>query len=180
MLEIYLQRQRDVSERYLPQKGERLLKMLNFEVGKIYDRRKNIHSRFGGQQQGGIATSTRIRVIFLFTGESGQTYGYKDGWGKDNVFLYTGEGQAGDMQFVRGNKAIRDDIPDGKDLLLFESLGKGKGYRYLGQFICNSWEYGIAPDLESQMRKIIIFHLVLPNGEVSLPTTQGHGASLSL
>lgn len=141
---------------------------LDFEVGKIYNRREQIHARFGGQQQGGISTSRHAPAIFLFTGESGEQYGYKDGWGNDNVFLYTGEGQTGDMQFVRGNKAIRDHIPDGKDLFLFESQGKARGYRYLGQFICSSWEYRIGPDLKGEMRKIIVFHLVSPNGEESL------------
>jgi 5-methylcytosine-specific restriction enzyme A len=143
---------------------------IDFEVGKIYDRRKDIHSRFGGQQQGGIATSSQIPAIFLFTGESGKQYGYEDDWGKDNVFLYTGEGQIGDMQFIRGNKAIRDHIPNGKDLLLFRSLGKSKGYRYVGEFICNSWEYQIRPDLQGQTRKAIVFHLVLPNADTALPS----------
>lgn len=62
---------------------------IDFEVGKIYDRRKDIHAKFGGQQQGGIATSSQVPVIFLFTGETGKQYGYEDDWGKDNVFLYT-------------------------------------------------------------------------------------------
>jgi 5-methylcytosine-specific restriction enzyme A len=144
---------------------------IDFEVGKIYDRRKDIHSRFGGQQQGGIATSSQTPVIFLFTGESGKQYGYEDDWGKDGVFLYTGEGQLGDMQFIRGNKAVRDHVPDGKDLLLFRSLGKSKGYRYLGEFTCNSWEYQIRPDLKGQMRKAIVFHLVLPSAD-ALPSME--------
>jgi 5-methylcytosine-specific restriction protein A len=70
-------------------------------------------------------------LIFLFTGESGEQYGYEDGWDDNGVFLYTGEGQEGDMEFVRGNRAIRDHALDGKDLHLFQALGKGEGYRYL-------------------------------------------------
>jgi 5-methylcytosine-specific restriction enzyme A len=74
----------------------------------------------------------------------------------------TGEGQIGDMEFVRGNKAIRDHVPNGKDLLLFEALGKGKGYRHLGQFICTTWEFRQGPDLQGNNRKVIVFHLVQP------------------
>jgi 5-methylcytosine-specific restriction enzyme A len=56
------------------------------------------------------------------------------------VYLYMGEGQVGDMEFRSGNKAIRDHAANGKDLLLFKALGKGQGYRFLGQFACASWE----------------------------------------
>ena len=108
----------------------------DYEIGHIYDRRRDIHGKFGGQRQGGISTPNQHPVIFLFTGASGETYGYKDGWGSAGTFEYTGEGQKGDMQFVRGNKAIRDHSHDGKDLLLFEQLPKRGGVRFAGAFLC--------------------------------------------
>jgi 5-methylcytosine-specific restriction protein A len=86
-----------------------------FELGKTYNRRADIHAKFGGQQQGGCSTPTDHPFIFLFTGKSGEQYGYEDGWDADGVFLFTGEGQLGDMEFVRGNRAIRDHAHDGKD-----------------------------------------------------------------
>src|SRR5437868_2905375 len=89
----------------------------SFERGRVYNRRKEIHQKFGGQQQGGIATPNGAS-IFLFTGSQGTSYGYSDGTLTDGTFEYTGEGQTGDMKFVRGNKAIRDHSRDGKDLLL--------------------------------------------------------------
>jgi 5-methylcytosine-specific restriction enzyme A len=98
--------------------------------------------------------------VFLFTGDTGEQYGYKDDWTPDGVFLYTGEGQIGDMQFVRGNKAIRDHAANGKDLLLFEALGKGRGIRYKGSFACASWEKGAGLDKERNTRQVIVFHLV--------------------
>lgn len=131
-----------------------------FEVGRVYRRRDDIHARFGGQQQGGISTPSGVPYIFLFTGESGGKYGYKDDWNDDGVYLYTGEGQAGDMRFVRGNKAIHDHLADGKDLLLFESLGKGKGVRFLGRFACASWEPDTRPDVNGNDRRVIVFHLI--------------------
>jgi 5-methylcytosine-specific restriction enzyme A len=131
-----------------------------FELGKIYDRREDIHAQFKGQQQGGISTPSDSLFIFLFTGDTGEQYGYKDDWTKEGVFLYTGEGQTGDMDFIRGNKAIRDHAADGKDLLLFEAVGKRKGVRFKGQFACASWETRTGPDKEGNPRKIIVFHLV--------------------
>lgn len=116
------------------------MEQIPFEVGKVYDRQQEIHGVFGGQKQGGISTPSGAPLVFLFTGETGTQYGYKDEWTEDGVFLYTGEGQVADMQFVRGNKAVRDHAANGKDLLLFESLGRGGAYRYLGQFDCVSWE----------------------------------------
>jgi 5-methylcytosine-specific restriction protein A len=89
-----------------------------FEVGKLYHRQRDIHQVFGGQERGGIATPDGCPFVFLFTGESGEQFGYSDGWRPDGVFAYTGEGQKGDMTFVRGNRAIRDHMADGRDLLL--------------------------------------------------------------
>lgn len=139
-----------------------------FEIGKVYDRRQEIHGRYGGQRQGGISTPREWPVVFLFTGESGEQYGYKDGWNENGVFLYTGEGQAGDMTFVRGNRAIRDHAIEGNDLHLFQALGKGAGYRYLGRFACSSWEYRQGVDVNEDKRRTIVFHLVQHEDEDSV------------
>lgn len=136
-----------------------------FEVGRTYDRRQEIHEPYGGQWQGGISTPANQPFIFLFTGESGEQYGYRDGWDQNGVFLYTGEGQVGPMEFTRGNRAIRDHAKDGKDLHLFESLGKGRRYRYLGMFTCPTWEYRQGIDLNGDERQVIVFHLVQPSEE---------------
>lgn len=131
----------------------------NFERGRIYSRRNDIHAPFGGQQQGGIATPLGP-YVFLFTGQQGTNYGYHDGKRTDGVFEYTGEGQTGDMQFIKGNKAIRDHAADGKDLLLFETL-KAKGKcRYMGSFVCDGWTIRTGKDKTGANRKIIVFDLV--------------------
>jgi hypothetical protein len=160
--------------------SERRIPNLGFQVGKIYDRRREIHARFGGQAQGGISTPAGVPLIFLFTGESGEQYGYRDGWSNDDIFLYTGEGQVGDMEFVRGNRAVRDHVSEGKDLLLFQLLAKGKGYRYLGMFQCVSWEHRPGLDLNRQMRKVIVFHLVQPDVESETANADLETPSLSL
>lgn len=130
-----------------------------FVVGRIYDRRRDIHGPYGGQQQGGICTPRDHPFVFLFTGPGGEQHGYRDGWDENGVFLYTDEGQVGPMEFVRGNLAIRDHAENGRDLLLFESLGKGEGYRFVGWFTCGGWEYRDAPDREGRTRQAVVFHL---------------------
>ncbi len=90
-----------------------------FQIGEVYNRRQDIHERFGGQNQGGISTPQDHPFIFIFTGNEGKDYGYKDGWQEDGVFYYTGEGQKSDQTFTRGNKAIHEHRTNGKDLLLF-------------------------------------------------------------
>lgn len=89
-----------------------------FHEQRIYNRRRDIHAVYGGQQQGGIYTPSRHAVIIVFTGSSGEQHGYADGWSPEGVFRYFGEGQVGDMVFERGNRAIRDHLVDGKDLLV--------------------------------------------------------------
>jgi 5-methylcytosine-specific restriction enzyme A len=149
-----------------------------FEVGQVYDRRREIHGPYGGQWQSGISTPADQSFIFLFTGEAGEHYGYRDGWEENGVFLYTGEGQVGDQQFTHGNRATRDDVKDGKDLHLFESLGKGQGYRYLGMFVCPTWEHRRGLDLNGDERQVIVFHLVQPGEEEEQETTLSFGASV--
>ena len=100
-----------------------------FKVGRVYHRRGDLHAEYGGQQQGGISTPADYPLIFLFTSDSGAEHGYTDEFRPDGTFWYTGEGQEGDMQMKRGNKAVRDHRENGKRLHLFEGIGEGKaGY----------------------------------------------------
>jgi 5-methylcytosine-specific restriction enzyme A len=88
-----------------------------FTEQSIYNRRRDIHAAFDGQQQGGICTPSRHPLVIAFTGETGEQHGYRDGWSPEGTFRYYGEGQIGDMVFDRGNRAVRDHAADGKDLL---------------------------------------------------------------
>lgn len=88
-----------------------------FTKGKLY-RRKEIHDDYGGQRQNGISTISKHPMIFIFTGDSGKNHGYIDEWVSNDTFIYTGEGQIDDMQFTKGNKAIRDHIKN-ENLFIF-------------------------------------------------------------
>lgn len=105
---------------------------MNFEIGALYNRVRDIHEVYDGQRQGGISTPSNSEFIFLFTGEAGKAHGYDDYVDEQGFHLY-GEGQSGDMAFIRGNLAIRDHAQNGKRLLLFQALGKSRPYRFLGE-----------------------------------------------
>ena len=129
-----------------------------FIPGQVY-RRTDIHEQYGGQRQGGISTPQHHKIILLITGDSGRRYGYEDGWRNDGVYMYTGEGQYGDMQFVHGNRAIRDHVEEGRQLHLFEQQKSDKRFlRYLGEMEIG-FEYRNAPDTAGKTRKAIVFKL---------------------
>jgi len=128
-----------------------------FIRGKEY-KRADIHKNYGGSSQSGISPSRKRGVIFLFTGTTGTRYGYEDGW-QGNHFHYTGEGQIGDMEFSRGNKATRDHIIDGRELHLFQQTRKGY-VAYIGQMVCKGYAIRRGRDKKGNERNIIVFDLV--------------------
>lgn len=131
-----------------------------FQIGRVYKRWPEINDIYGGSRQSGISASSRSRAIFLFTGESGEQYGYQDHFDELGVFWYTGEGQIGDMTLTRGNRAIAEHSRDGRALHVFATLAKGQGQRYLGEFTYASHELKKGPDKTGSQRQIIVFHLI--------------------
>lgn len=136
---------------------------LPYEIGALYNRRQDIHGRLGGQMQGGISTPTNSPFVVLFTGEAGSQHGYRDHWEEEegeNILHYYGEGQDGDMQDSRGNRAIREHLQNNRRLLIFQSLGKSQPYRFLGEFryLYAYEEHGV-PDTKGALRKAIVFKL---------------------
>jgi len=124
-----------------------------------------------GQSQGGISTPKAAPLIFLFTGDAGDAYGYEDSFRPDGTFWYTGEGQVGDMQMVRGNAAIAGHHEAGKHLLLFENTQKDR-VRYLGEFEYLDHHVEQRADRKDALRNALIFHLGLMT-----PIVLGEGAS---
>jgi len=126
--------------------------------GKTYIR-KSLHEAYGGQSQYGISTPRRYNSIFIFAMPGGKKHGYHDGWNQNKtLYSYTGEGQIGDMVFLKGNKAILNHIEDKKDLYLFEDEGGGR-VRFIGQMVYQNYSIKDA-DSKGQKRKTIIFQLV--------------------
>jgi 5-methylcytosine-specific restriction protein A len=104
-----------------------------FSIGQKYNRQRDLHDRFGGNRQSGIAVCAKHPIILLFESPSGKEVGYKDGYTSRDTYYYTGEGGRGDMQFIRGNKAILNHQIDGRALHLFKKIKTGL-YEYIGQF----------------------------------------------
>lgn len=132
----------------------------SFVPGQLY-RRRDLHAAFGGSYQSGISFSSKAPVVFLFTGESGHQFGYRDGWQPDRTYHYTGEGQVGDLTFIRGNLAIRAHLDDGRGLYLFERTRKPPGHvRFIGQMIYAGHRLvdGVA-DRDGTQRRAIVFEL---------------------
>lgn len=128
-----------------------------FEAGRIYNRRRDIHARFGGQQQGGIITPAGHPVVIVITGEEGLQHGYADRYRDDGVFEYFGEGQLGDMQLTRGNAAIAHHTEAGKSLLLFKMAAPG--LRFVAEMVCQGFHVERAPDRNGHDREAIVFEL---------------------
>lgn len=128
-----------------------------FEKGRVYNRRQDIHGRFGGQQQGGIITPANHNVVIIITGEEGLEHGYADRQRPDGVFEYFGEGQIGDMPWVRGNRAVAAHTAEGRSLLLFRKVREG--LRFEDEMVYEGHQVRRAPDREGNMRDAIVFEL---------------------
>ncbi len=135
----------------------------DIKVGEVL-KRTEIHSRYGGGGMGGIEPSARTPNIFIFTSDSGTTFGYNfDEELEDGSFLYTGDGQIGDQDpTVGGNKAIIEHRKKGRALRLFESAEKKTFVRYVGEFELADAEPETrrAPDANGDERDVLVFHLI--------------------
>ena len=121
-------------------------------------KRSLLHERFGGQEQGGMSTPSEHPIVLLFTGDNGDQYGYEDRFRADGIFLYTGEGQVGDMRFVRANRALRDHEAEGRRVFLFEQTRKSY-VRFVAEVRCDGHHLETRPDRNGEPREAIVFHL---------------------
>jgi len=128
---------------------------LPFIPGQIY-KRSLLHDEYGGNRQGGISPCVRFPYIFIFSGKSGTQYGYMDGWDNENIFSYTGEGQEGDMKFIRGNLALRDHVNNGKRVFLFEYHRTGF-VKFITELEIFDYDYFPTPDKNLNNREGIKF-----------------------
>lgn len=152
-----------------------------FEPGRIY-LRADLHHEWSGetqlQRQGGILTPREVPIIVVVTGEEGREFGYEDYWDDEGVFHYFGAGQEGDMEFVRGNLALRDHAESGEDVHLFEQ--ETGGLRYVGQFVGAGWNWrDDIPDRNGDLRRAIVFDLVALDDELGapMPTVEATGTA---
>jgi hypothetical protein len=130
-----------------------------FELGRIYNRQLEVHGVYGGQKYGGISTPVAYPLVLIFSGDEGAAYGYADEDLPGGGLLYYGEGQSGDMQMIKGNRAIHDHAMDGKTLHLFKKVRDGFA-QYAGEFECKGHELRPnTPDRDGKLRTAIAFKL---------------------
>src|SRR5262245_31030242 len=123
-------------------------------------KRTELHRRYGGRRQGGIAPSRGSSNVLTFTGPAGHQYGYFDGWHDDGCFHYTGEGQEGDQQLRQGNRALANHRRNGNAVRLFRGV-RGK-VAYVGELETAQRDPHYttdAPDINHEVRKVIVFRL---------------------
>jgi 5-methylcytosine-specific restriction protein A len=137
------------------------------ELGAVY-RRQHLNDRFGGNRMTGIVASPREPVVLLFHTEEPVQQFYQDGFDDDGIYWYSGEGTRGDMQWTAANRAIRDHVADGRDLLLFERVQRKHGlWRFAHVVSYFDHKVENRPDIEGKPRDAIIFGL-LPISETAV------------
>lgn len=149
-------------------------------AGDVVNRRE-LHDEIGGQRYGGIATPRRHPYILLFTDPSkGRDFGYDryEGPTEDGGYSYTGEGQDGDQEFIRGNLKILEASDQGKSILLFKAHSPFA--TFIGEFFLGDPPYSIrrAPDSEGRPRNVIVFNLMPFTGDpylLDVKTEENHG-----
>ena len=128
-----------------------------------------VSTEYGGATQGGIQPSARTPNVLLYSDPAaGAKHGYRfDGFGSDGAYYYTGEGQEGNQQFIKGNRAILNHAADGRALRLFEARGGkrpgGKQQVYLGEFTLDEQEPSRMEsvlDSSGGHREVIVFRLL--------------------
>ena len=119
-------------------------------------KRSELHDHFGGSRQSGISPSAKTNIIFIFSAGTGEQYGYYDGWRDDGRFYYTGEGQLGDQQFERGNKALLEHMENSKRVLLMQESARTY-VQYVADLVCVDYSYVQTHDKNSDNRRAIVF-----------------------
>ncbi|MEX2633682.1 MAG: HNH endonuclease [Balneolales bacterium] len=131
------------------------MEKLPFIPKQIY-KRSLLHDQYGGSRQSGISPTANYPWIFIFSGAAGQQHGYKDRWENKNVFSYTGEGQVGDMEFTRGNLALRNHLQNGKRVFLFEYVQTGR-VMFISELTFIDADYFETHDRDGDLRIAIKF-----------------------
>lgn len=144
--------------------------------------RKELHDQFKGQRQHGISTPAAHPFIFLFTDIETEEYGYSDQFLDNGLFVYSGEGQRGNMTMDGGNRRILEHEKNGDSLYVFERVDEVNGADVVTfdgeyEYIDHHWEK--APDDDGIMREALRFKLA-PVGGVGADLTEDQADQLSL
>jgi hypothetical protein len=142
--------------------------MINVQVGEVV-KRKALHKKYGGQEQGGISSAPRSNAVFLFADpKRAKKHGYVDGWGDDERYHYCGQGREGDQAVTSNNKVLLNHAALGRSVYLFEVVSQG--VRLIGEFAVDEdlplyFRDGL--DENKELRQMIVFRLVPKSGDIA-------------
>lgn len=140
---------------------------MNLEIGQSY-LKLDLHRAFGGNPRAGIAPTRSGDVLIFSDPASGTPFGYDQNDGVvENVYRYTGEGQVGDQQLIRGNKTLLS----GRKLLLFARQDL-KTWIFVGEVGLDSTPFEIrtAPDVLGITRNVFVFRFTPKNANFEFLT----------
>lgn len=138
---------------------------MKLEIGQSY-LKLDIHNAYGGNPRAGICPTAAGEVLIFSDPPSGTRFGYdQNDEVVEGIYRYTGEGQSGDQQLVRGNKALLS----GKKLLMFARQDL-KSWIFVGEVALEAEPFEIvtAPDRNENLRKVFVFRFIEQNADFAL------------
>lgn len=128
-----------------------------FEREKEYSRKIDIHGRFGGQEQGGIISPSKARVVIVIASPRGLAHGYHNKERSDGIYEYFGAGRSGDMTLRGRNRSILEHSEKSKSLLLFEETRRK--LRFKGEYVLDAYRFQNVAGEDGKDRQAIVFEL---------------------
>lgn len=124
--------------------------------------RKELHDEFKGQRQYGISTPADRPFVLIFTDTETEKYGYSDRFLDNGIFVYSGEGQQGDMTMDGGNERILNHQENNDALYVFEKVDEINGadvFSFDGEYEYEDHFWEKAPDVNGNLRNAVRFKL---------------------
>lgn len=122
---------------------------------------QQVEDQFGIRISGfgrGINPTDNTVVLISSIGKASGNFVYHDKWTADGDYLYSGEGKTGNQTMTKGNLAIRDAKPNGKEIHLFVKFSPQE-YYYQGIFELVDYTYEDEKDEDGNIRKEYKFRL---------------------
>ena len=131
---------------------------------------KEVEKRFGIKISGfgrGINVNAKRDAVVLISSfdEKLGNYGYHDCWIDKGVYCYSGEGDCGDQELKRGNKAIVEAGGEGKTIHLIVKFSSTE-YYYKGEYGLIEYKLEDEKDIYGNIRKEYKFILATDDEDV--------------
>ena len=136
-----------------------------------FNSRQEISDLLGGDVRKGIAPSSKVDAILLFSNEDEI---YTDYFYPNNTydyFMYTGIGREGHQDSLKNNMyRLNIDVlthkSNGNSLLVFEK--RNFKYFFIGEYQLTETHQNIQPDDKNNLRRVFVFHLEKISNTINL------------